>query len=131
MARPDRHCQTPAPQSPPSLAARCQSLRASGSLLARGCPATPRPILRRCAARATATLPRPASDNSARGSARSLAIFECHLSIHNDVAYPGAQLVRLLVDGMVLDGVWIKHDDVSEVTRLQASTIFQGKVIRR
>src|SRR3954447_16818627 len=116
MARPDRHCQTPAPQSPPSLAARCQSLRASGSLFDGSCPATPRPILRRRAARATATLPRPASDNTARGSARSLGIFECYLSIHDYVAHPGAQLVRLLVGGMVLDRVWIKHDDVSEVT---------------
>src|SRR6202789_982587 len=67
---------------------------------------------------------------SGRGS-RGYSVLDGHLTVHDDVTHAGAQLVRFLESGMVLDGIRIEHYDVGEGARLQAATIFQGQIVCR
>src|ERR1700678_1501516 len=63
-----------------------------------GIPATPFRI----------SLPGTPPDHASGGGSRGYSVLDGHLAVHDDVAHAGAELVRLFVSGVVLDGIRVE-----------------------
>src|SRR5882672_8340818 len=73
----------------------------------------PRPIGRRSSTAAPAgSGPGAAPDHAARRGTRRLAVLQCQPAVDDDVADAGAQLVRVLIGGVILYRVRIKDHDI-------------------
>src|SRR6185312_14982333 len=98
-------------------------------LTAPGLPAArhrPRPITRRPpTSSAGGSRPCPPPHNPSTGDTRGLAILDCQLAVHDDVANTCAELMRPLVRGVILDRVGIENDQISKIPGFEPAAVLE------